>query len=274
MRGRVCLVTGGTGGIGLEIARGLARLGAAVTIVGHDAARGHAAVAQIGPSAELLLADLSSQRSIRRLADEVHRRHDRLHVLVNNAGGLFATRQLTADGLERTFALNHLGYFLLTELLLDLLRAGAPSRIVNVASQAHAGAHLDFNDLQSARRYRPLSVYRRSKLANLCFTYELARRLDGSRVTVNALHPGTAVTELGRHERSWFQLAVTLVRPFLRSPARAAETAIYLAASPEVEGVTGRYFVDGRPRRSSRDSYDEAVRVRLWRASEALTAPP
>jgi NAD(P)-dependent dehydrogenase (short-subunit alcohol dehydrogenase family) len=270
--GRVCLVTGGTRGIGFEITRGLARLGAHVLIVGRDATRGRQAVERIGASrAELLLADLSSQQSIHELAAQVHRRHDRLHVLVNNAGGLFARRSSTVDGLEQTLALNHLAYYLLTVLLLDLLRAGAPSRIVNVASQAHERGWVDFEDLQSRRRYGGLTAYRASKLENLWFTYELARRLEGSGVTVNAMHPGTAATDLGLQTPGWFKWVKTILRPFFRSPITGASTAIHLATSSDVEGVTGSYFVDCRPRSSSPLSRDRAAQQRLWTMSEALT---
>jgi NAD(P)-dependent dehydrogenase (short-subunit alcohol dehydrogenase family) len=270
MRGRICLVTGGTRGIGLEIARGLEHMGAHVLIVGRDAASGQRALARVG-GAELLLADLSSQRAIRLLAEEIHRRHDRLHVLINNAGALYSRRGLSEDGLERTLALNHLGYFLLTLLLIDLLRAGAPSRIINVASQAHVRGRVCFDDLQSERHYGGLSVYRASKLENLWFTYELARRLDGSGITVNAMHPGTVATGLGMESPSWFRWVKRMLIPFFRTPAAGAATAIYLAASPEVEGVTGGYFIDRRLRRSSARSLDRAAQKQLWAVSEQLT---
>jgi NAD(P)-dependent dehydrogenase (short-subunit alcohol dehydrogenase family) len=271
LEGRICLVTGGTRGIGFETARGLAELGARVILVGRDAQHGRRAVEALGNRAELLLADLSSQRSIHHLAEEVHRRHDRLHVLVNNAGALFPRRALSEDGVEQTLALNHLAYYLLTLLLLDLLRAGAPSRIVNVASQAHERGRVDFADLQSSHHYGGLSVYRASKLENLWFTYELARRLLGTGVTVNAMHPGTVGTDFGLAVPGWFKLVKTMLRPFFRSPREGAATAIYLASSSEVEGVTGGYFVDCRPRRSSPRSLDRSAHRRLWAASERLT---
>jgi NAD(P)-dependent dehydrogenase (short-subunit alcohol dehydrogenase family) len=278
LEGRVCLITGATQGIGYETALGLARHGGRVVIVARDEARGQRAVAKIkaatgAPDVELLLADLSSQRSIRELADAYARRHDRLHVLVNNAGALFPRRQLTVDGIERTFALNHLGYFLLTELLLDLLRASAPARIINVASRAHEGARVDFNDLQSERHYGGLTAYRASKLENLWFTYELARRLEGSGVTVNAMHPGTVATRFGLDEPGWFREVKRLIQPLLRSPREGAETAIWLATAPEVAHVTGRYFVDCRPTESSRSSHDRSAQARLWELSDGLTAP-
>jgi NAD(P)-dependent dehydrogenase (short-subunit alcohol dehydrogenase family) len=277
LEGRIALVTGATQGIGYEIALGLAGRGARVVLVARDRARGQRCLERIATAAgnaaiELLQADLSSQQSIRQAAAELARRHDRLHVLVNNAGALFARRQLTVDALERTFALNHLGYFLLTELLLDLLRAGAPARIVNVASQAHAHGRVDFDDLQSERRYRGLAAYRASKLANLYFTYELARRLRGSGVTVNALHPGTVATHFGLDEPGWFRTVKRLIRPFLRTPHEGARTAVYLATAPEVEGVSGGYFVDCRRVRSAPRSYESGAQARLWTLSDRLTA--
>jgi NAD(P)-dependent dehydrogenase (short-subunit alcohol dehydrogenase family) len=268
---KICLITGGTRGIGFETARELARLGAHVVIVGHDPGHGRQAVKAIGSSAELLLADLSSQRSIHALSDEVHRRYDRLHVLVNNAGGLFPQRTLSEDGLERTLALNHLAYYMLSLLLVDLLQVGAPSRIINVASQAHERARVDFDDLQSQRHYGGLAVYRASKLENLWFSYELARRLSGTGVTVNAMHPGTVATGLGMQAPSWFKSVKSILRPFFRSPRDGASTAIYLASSPEVETVTGGYFVDCRPQRSSARSFDRAAHRRMWALSEQLT---
>jgi NAD(P)-dependent dehydrogenase (short-subunit alcohol dehydrogenase family) len=272
LRKRICLVTGGTRGLGLETARGLAQKGAQLILVGRDADHGRRALQAIGrPETELFLADLSSQREVERLSQELHRRHDRLHVLVNNAGALFPRRALSADGLERTLALNHLAYYQLTLLLLDLLRAGAPSRIVNVASQAHARGRVDFADLQSSQHYGGLTAYRASKLENLWFTYELARRLHGSGVTVNALHPGTVATDFGLEAPGWFRSVKTLLLPLFRSPRAGAATAIYLASSPEVEGVTGEYFADCRLRRSSPSSLDRAAQTQLWSLSEQLT---
>jgi NAD(P)-dependent dehydrogenase (short-subunit alcohol dehydrogenase family) len=276
LHGRVCLVSGATQGIGHEIALALAGHGARVLLVARDEARGQRVRAEIAmrsgnAAIELYVADLSSQQSIRALAATLRERHDRLHVLVNNAGALFPRRRLTIDGIERTLALNHLGYFLLTELLLDLVRAGAPARIINVASHAHMRGLVDFADLQSQRHYGGLTAYRASKLENLYFTYELARRLDGSGVTVNAMHPGTVGTRFGLDESGWFKVVKTLIRPLLRTPQKGAETAVYLATAPEVERVSGCYFVDCKPRRSSRQSYDRRAQQRLWTLSEQLT---
>jgi retinol dehydrogenase 14 len=277
MAGRTCLVTGATSGIGKATATGLARLGAEVMVVARDPARGQATVAEIqaatgNPRVGLLLADLASQASIRRAAEEYRREHDRPHVLVNNAGGYWATRHVTVDGLELTFALNHLAYFLLTNLLLDLLRASAPSRIVNVTSSAQALGNIHFDDLQFERRYRGQPAYNQSKLANVLFTYELARRLEGSGVTVNCAAPGVTRTNFGRDDSGpVMRLLTPLGRPFIRSPEQGADTPLYLAASPDVEGVTGRYYASRRARRSSRRSYDPELARRLWRVSEELT---
>ena len=282
MNGRVCLVTGASSGIGQETALALARMGATVVMHGHDPERSAAAaeaVRRASPqgAVELVVADLSSQAEVRRLAAEVLQRHGSLHVLVNNAGVLRVRRTLTVDGLELTFALNHLAYFLLTQLLLDRLRESAPARVVNVSSVAHARARLDFDDLQNARRFRGMSVYGQSKLANVLFTYELARRLEGSGVTANSLHPGFVATRFGGGNPGVMGRAIwlgtRLARPFALSPARGARSSIYLATSPEVEHVSGRYFVDGEATPSSPASYDEESARRLWEASEQLTAP-
>jgi retinol dehydrogenase-14 len=281
MAGRTCLVTGATSGIGRATATGLARLGAEVVLVARDPARGQATAAALkaatgNPGVEVLLADLSSQASIRRAAEELAHTHDRLHVLVNNAGGYWATRHVTADGLELTFALNHLAYFLLTNLLLELLRASAPARVVNVTSSAQAFGDIHFDDLQFERRYRGQAAYNQSKLANVLFTYELARRLEGSGVTVNCLAPGVTRTNFGRDDSGPFmRLLSPLGRPFMRSPEEGAATAVWLASSPEAEGLTGGYYLRRRSRptlrRSSRRSYDTALARRLWQVSEELT---
>ena len=202
------------------------------------------------------------------LAQEFKQNHNRLDVLVNNAGVILTRRQVTEDGLESTFAINHLAYFLLTNLLLDLIKQSAPARIVNVSSTVHKSATIDFNDLQSERSYSAMRAYGQSKLANVLFTYELARRLEGSRVTVNCLHPGVIATNIFRDISGVVGAAAKL---FLKNPRRGAETSIYLATSPEVEGVTGKYFDDRRAVRSSPESYDEAIAERLWQVSEQLT---
>jgi retinol dehydrogenase 14 len=242
MAGRVCLVTGATSGIGKATATGLARLGADLLLVARDPARGRATVAELqaandGARVELLVADLASQASIRGLAEEINRGQPRLDVLVNNAGGYWATRHVTADGLEWTLAVNHLAYFLLTNLLLDLLRASAPARVVNVTSSAQAFGDIHLDDLQFKRRYRGQAAYNQSKLANVLFTYEFARRLEGGGVTVNCGVPGVTRTNFGREDSGpIMRLLTPLARPFMRSPEQGADTLLYLASPPEVEG--------------------------------------
>jgi NAD(P)-dependent dehydrogenase (short-subunit alcohol dehydrogenase family) len=268
------MVTGATSGIGAATARELARLGATVVLVGRRADRCRREVDRIeaaGGVAEALVADLSSQREVRRLAERFAGRHGRLDVLVNNAGSLFPTRRSSADGIEMTFALNHLSCFMLTLLLLERLGASPSARVVNVSSVAHEAGHVDFDDLQGERRWERLDAYRRSKLANLLFTYELARRLDGAPITANALHPGIVATNLGA-DRGWLRARVrNLLKRGMLTAEQGARTSVYLAASPEVEGISGRYYDDCREVRSSEESYDEAAAARLWRISERLT---
>ena len=216
-------------------------------------------------------ADLSSQAEVRRLAAEVLDAYPRLDVLVNNVGGFWATRHVTADGLERTFAVNHLAAFLLTELLLDRLKASAPARVVTVSSGAQSMGTIDFEDLQGERNYSGQTAYNQSKLANVMFTYELARRLDGSGVTATVLHPGVVRTGFGAEDPSLiFKVLVPLWRPFMKTPQQGAATSIYLASSPKVEGVTGTYFANGRPQSSNKASYDTAAAARLWQVSADL----
>ncbi|MGV1008686.1 MAG: SDR family oxidoreductase [Dermatophilaceae bacterium] len=277
MAGKTALITGGTGGIGRATAEGLAGLGARVGIVGRELARTRAAAAQIasatGSKVDAYAADLSSQADVRRLAVDCQTTYPRLDVLVNNVGGHWATRHVTADGLEHTFAVNHLAPFLLTTLLLDLLRASAPSRVVTVSSGAQAMGRIDFDDLQGERAYSGQRAYNQSKLANVLFTYELARRLEGSGVTANVLHPGVVRTQFGREDPAgMMRLLIVVVAPFMKSPRRGAETSVYLASSPQVEGISGQYFADRKPRRSSARSYDEQVAARLWQVSERLVA--
>jgi NAD(P)-dependent dehydrogenase (short-subunit alcohol dehydrogenase family) len=272
MSERICIVTGATGGIGLETARGIAQQGSTVVIVGRSLEKCRTTVAQLteqtgNPHVEFLLADLSIQAEVRRLARELRERHSRLHVLVNNAGGMFLNGQVSADGIEMTLALNHLGYYLLTRLLRDLLEASAPARIVNVASVAHFGARIDFANLQ----FGGWKGYKRSKLANILFTYELARRLEGTGVTANALSPGLVASHFGMNNRGLFPLIKPLVDCFAVSNEQGARTSIHLACSADVEGVTGKYFTGCRLQRSSAASYDRAAAVRLWEMSARMT---
>lgn len=277
MTGRVCVITGATRGIGRATAEGLAELGATLVLVcrrredSESVARELAEAYPIPPP-DVVTADLSSQRSIREAAEIVRSRHSRIHVLVNNAGIIPRQRETTVDGLEMQFAVNHLAYFLLTSLLLDQLIAGAPSRVVNVSSGAHQGGRLDLGDLQSVRRYDSVRAYGRTKLANVLFTYELARRLRGTGVTANCLHPGVIVTKLLADYMNLPLVGGAIAAAFSASADKGSETSVYLAASREVEGVTGRYFVAQRETRSSPTSYDEELQRRLWEESERLTA--
>jgi len=276
MQGKICVVTGATSGIGLVTAQVLARQGATLIVIARNAERGAATVSRIqqetGNSAvELMVTDLSAQTQVRQLAREIQHRFARLDVLVNNAGALFARRQLSQDGLEMTFALNHLAYFLLTNLLLDPLKAADSARIVNVSSEAHRRARLDFSDLQGQHRYTGWRAYSRSKLANILFTYELARRLAGTGIVTNTLHPGFVATNFGRNNRSITAAFFRILQLAAISPEEGAQTIICLASSPAVKGVTGEYFVKQQAVRSSQASYDRIAAERLWQVSAELT---
>jgi len=272
MQGKICLVTGATSGIGQATAMGLARQGALVVIAGRDAARTQDTLEAIrketgNRQVESLLADFSSQAEVRRLASEFRARHGRLDVLLNNAGAVFMERAVAVDGFERTWAVNHLASFLLTLELKDLIAASAPARIVTVSSAMHTGRTLDPDKIQEEKIYG-ISGYGQSKLANVLFTYALARRLAGTGVTANCLHPGVVSTRLMRPKGHLaVKVLMTLIQPFLSSPEKGAATSLYLASSPEVEGVTGKYFVNRKAVPSSPVSYDEALQERLWELS-------
>jgi retinol dehydrogenase-14 len=276
MAGKVVLVTGATGGIGKATAIGLATMGARVGITGRDLIRAEQAAADIrtasgNPAVDVFAADMSSQAEVRRLAGAVLDAYPRLDVLVNNVGGFWAHRHPTADGLEHTFALNHLAPFLLTNLLLDRLMASAPARVVTVSSGAQAAGRIDFDDLQGARSYSGQRAYSQSKLANILFTNELARRLQGTGVTANSVHPGVVRTNFGSEDQAGFFLIISpLVRPFLKTPAQGASTPIYLASSPDVEGITGQFFANRKPKTANRAAGDVDVTARLWRVSTDL----
>jgi NAD(P)-dependent dehydrogenase (short-subunit alcohol dehydrogenase family) len=282
MNRETVVITGGNAGIGKETAVGLAQQGAHVIITSRDAARGEAAAGEIrgrsrgAGEVEVMALDLASLASIREFASEFGRRHDRLDVLVNNAGVVLRSRQLTNDGFERTFGVNHLGHFVLTDLLIPQLRAGAPSRVVNVSSHAHKSARdgLDFDDLQAERRYQPFQVYGRSKLANISFTRELARRLDGSGVTANALHPGFVRSHFGRDGDlgAGMGAGISIAQMFAISSKRGARTSIYLASSPDVADTTGLYYFRCKPAAVSKPAEDDDAARRLWSASEDLVA--
>ena len=278
MEGKTCLITGGSDGIGYVAARELARLGAQVFIVGRNAFKTKDAVDRIrdetgNREVRYLLADLSSQGDVRRLADQVKEQIPRLDVLLNNAGAIFLSNRVSVDGIEMTFALNHLGYFLLTTLLLDLLKDSAPARIVNVSSSSHASpGEFRLEDLPPPGKSGGYRAYGRSKLCNLWVTYELARRLEGSDVAVNALHPGLVRTNFARNNGVLGRVVNFFIGARGVDAARGAETLIYLAASPEVEGITGKYFVDCRAVASSSLSYNAGLASGLWEMSERLTA--
>ena len=277
LAGKSVLVTGGTGGIGKATAIGLAALGARVGITGRDQARTAAAAADIraatgNAAVDAFSADMSAQAQVRRLAAQVAGTYPRLDVLVNNVGGFWAHRHVTADGLEHTFALNHLAPFLLTNLLLDRLTASTPARIVTVSSGAQARGRIDFDDLQGERNYSGQRSYSQSKLANVMFTYELARRLEGTGVTATVLHPGVVRTSFGAEDQAaHFAVLIRMARPFMKTAAQGAVTPVYLACSPQVEGVTGRYFANRKPKTAAKTAYDTTAAARLWQVSADLT---
>lgn len=274
MDGKVCLITGATSGIGLVTARVLAERGATVIIVGRSQAKSAATVEQItsatgNPKVAYMLADLSAQHAVRQLAAQVRAEHPQLHVLINNAGAVLLRREQSVDGIEMTWALNHLAYFLLTDLLLDTLKASAPARVISVASNAHERGRINFDDPQRATGF---SAYAQSKLANVLFTRELARRLAGSGVTANVLHPGVVATSFGTNN-GWIGRAL---RPLFNrgsiSPEQGAQTIIYLACAPEVGQISGQYFYQSRPIPAAPAAQDDAAAQRLWALSQRMTA--
>lgn len=273
----ICMVTGANAGIGRETALGLARHGATVVMVARNPEKGEAARSQImaatgNSNIHLLTADMSSQRSIENMVHDFREQFNRLHVLVNNAGVYLTKREENTDGLELTFATNHLGYFITTLLLWDCLRAGAPARVINVSSDAHRQAKLDFDDLQSRKNYRGFQAYSRSKLANVLFTYELNRRRLGTAVTINALHPGFVASNFGRNNQGVVGFFMKTVVPWIAlTEAEGAATSIYLATSDEVSGKSGQYYAKCAPVKSSTESYNVKSAERLWAESEAIT---
>jgi len=275
MHNKVVLVTGANAGIGKVIATELARQGATVVMVSRDRQRGEEAMREIAfatssTSLDLLVADLSSQQAVRRLADDFRQRYSQLHVLVNNAGAHVQQRHLSVDGIEMNLAINHLSSFLLTNLLLETMRANGPVRIVNVASNAMTRT-IDLDDLQSEKTFVPFDVYGQAKLAMVMCGYVLARRLTGTGITVNALHPGITATKIINDVTPpMMRPFAGIIKLFLLSPDKGAQTVLYLATSPEVEGVTGKYFVRSKPELSVPISYDEALQERVWNASAEL----
>jgi NAD(P)-dependent dehydrogenase (short-subunit alcohol dehydrogenase family) len=276
MMGKVCIVTGSNSGIGKETALALTGMGATIVMAVRDLQRGEDARAEIikrtgKDTIELMICDLSSIKSIRQFVEEFSAKHERLDVLINNAGAACHERQVTENGFERSLAVNYLGPFLLTRELLPLLERSAPSRIINLSSGLHARGKIDFDDIQSERNYKGMRVYETTKLMILMYTYELARRLEGTGVTANVVLPGFVATNLGANMGGLRnKIMFKLVRPFQISPQKGAETSVYVASSPELEGVTGRCFAKSQERLSSEETYDESVQKRLWDVAEGL----
>ena len=276
MRGKTVVITGGTSGIGEVAAVVLARMGARIVLVARDKIRGDATLARLRESAPgvahtIHFADLLRLAEMKRVAAQIAASEPRIDVLINNAGALFAKRRTTEDGLERTFALNHMAYFVVTEGLRERLLASSPARIINTASAAHQGSRLDFDDLQSAKSFGAMKAYGRSKLCNILFTRELARRLDGTGVAANCLHPGFVATRFGDKSGGWMSRAVSLAKFFAISPARGAQTIVYLASSPDVAKTTGRYFYQSVPAKPSPEAQDDQTALLLWQRSATMT---
>lgn len=277
MKDKTVLITGATNGIGKAAALEISKQGATLVIIGRDQTKTETVVNELRSTSgnnnvDYLLADLSSQASIRKLADDFKAKYSKLEVLINNAGGVFDKRQTTVDGLEYTFAFNHLAYFLLTHLLLDVLKASAPSRIINVSSSAEGFGKIDFDDLQSEKKYSGFPVYSTSKLANVMFTYELAKRLQGTGVTANALHPGRVKTGFGDNSQTpMMRLLMAAIKNLgALTPEQGADTVVYLATSPEVETITGKYFDKRKEKKTNPQSYDDSANKRLWDESARL----
>jgi len=274
MQGKTIVITGATSGIGRVAAERLASMGARLVLVARDKMRGQAMLARLREHAPIShsihYADLSRLVEMKRVAAEIAAAETRIDVLINNAGALFGSRQVTEDGLERTFAVNHMAYVVLTHGLRDRLIASAPARVVNTSSNAHTRARLDFDDLQSAQRYRGFKVYGRSKLCNILYTRELARRLAGTGVTANSLHPGFVATRFGDESGGLFSYVVRMAKTFAISPEKGADTIVYLASSPEVARVSGAYFYKCRPATPSKEAQDDAAARRLWLESARL----
>ena len=276
MQGKTVLITGANQGIGKASAIALGQMGAKLVLVCRNAEKARAAIADIesagAKGVELLVGDLGSQADVRRIAAEFKAKHEKLHVLLNNAGLLVTSRRTTVDGIEETFAVNHLGPFLLTNLLLDVLKSSAPSRIVNVASEAHRSAKMSWDDLQFAKRgYSQIGAYGQSKLCNILFTKELAHRLEGSNVTANSLHPGVIRSGFGHTYGGFVSVLIKVARPFLITTEKGARTQVYLSSSPVIEGVTGKYFDKCKERSTNKAADEEGAPKRLWDISEEMT---
>lgn len=278
IRGKTCMITGATSGIGRASALELGKMGAKLVLVCRNRARGDELVREVqragNPDVDLMVADLESQPQIRQLAADFLATEKPLHVLMNNAGIFNMKRRTTSDGLEEVFAVNHLACFMLTLLLLDRIKESAPARIINISSDLHQRATVKFDDLGGERSYGGMSSYGQSKLANILFTYELARRLAGTRVTVNCVHPGAVATNLAKNNGGLVSAAWKVAGTFMKSPESGARTQIYLASAPQLEGVTGKYFIDSKEARSSAESHDANIARRLWEVSAKMTGLP
>ena len=277
MNGKVCLVTGATDGIGKVSARVLAELGAKVIIVGRNPEKSAIVLAELrsisgNENIDLLMADLAVMQEVRDLAEQVISRYDRLDVLLNNAGGYFTKHEITSDGLERTFALNHMSYFLLTNKLMELLKYSAPARIVNVSSDAHYGVDMEFENLNGEQEYKAWKAYQKSKLANVLFTYELLKKVPGN-ITVNCLHPGFVATNFGHNNGGFFGPVLKIAQRISAiDPEEGAKTSIFLCSAPEVKGVSGKYFYKCQPKTSSRESRNMDTGKRLWQISSDIAS--
>ncbi|MEX0627337.1 MAG: SDR family oxidoreductase [Cucumibacter sp.] len=278
--GKVCVITGATSGIGKETARALAESGATVALIGRNLEKARRTLEELSKTAKhpqrlrYFGADLADLAQVRKLAETLHHAYDRIDVLVNNAGAIHSRRHVTADEFELSFGVNHLAHFLLTGLVLDLVKKAAPSRIVNLSSGAHLNGHIGFDDLQFARRYSGFAAYSQSKLANVLFTRELARRLAGQDIAVNAVHPGSVQTGFAQNNRSPFQYLVWLMGPLMLTPKQGADTVVFAASAPEMQAVTGEYLYKRQPARMAAEARDDAVAARLWDVSEKLTGAP
>jgi NAD(P)-dependent dehydrogenase (short-subunit alcohol dehydrogenase family) len=276
MKGKIVLITGATSGIGEETALGLAKMGATIVLVGRSREKLDRVAISIASATgnrtiDTMVCDLTSMENVRKLASDFRHKYHRLDVLINNAGEIVSERRTTVDGFEYTLALDHLSHFLLTMLLVNLIEASAPARIINVSSSAHLFGRIDFEDLMGEKKYKPMKAYGQAKLANLLFTHELAGRLVGTGVTANAVHPGAVRTNFGKGMKGRWRIFLWLGSPFLIDAEEGAETSIFVASSPEVEGITGKYFVKKKEKRSSKRSHDQTAAKRLWEVSSKLT---
>ena len=276
MKNKLVLITGANSGIGKATAIKLATMGAHIVMLCRNKERGETARQDIiqtsgNKNIELILIDLADLSSVRKAAEDIKAKYDHIDVLINNAGGYFTERKTSKDGYECTFAMNHLGHFLLTNLLLDELKAAVNARLINLSSDIHKKGHINFDDLMTEKKYKGFGVYSHAKLANILFTNELARRLQHTNITVNTLHPGMVRTNFTANSDRLIKFLMTIMGRFLKSPEKGAETSVYLASSKDVAGISGKYFVNRKEKKSSPESYDEKVAKKLWKVSCELT---